>query len=358
MKRFYLAALMCAALSFAGCDKNSGSEPEPEPEPPVEYDVTMEASAFSGNYFGQQFGNNMEYRYFVYLSDGDTFALENDHYYQFEIFSNEGAADPENIKLPAGTYTLGVSGETAAGTFTPNISVYVDNTEGGRPFLFESGEIVVSYDGDNIVVDATLVDDAGYSHHVTYTGPCIIDEDSSGSGDLEDVTFEAVFCDGEYYGSQYSLNGEFNYFVLLSDLGLDDEGYAVFGGHYYSIDIFSAEAPSDLANIMVPAGTYTIGKEGETAAGTFTPDYTLYTDMASLSEFYIVDGSLTVSHSGTNMVLEGTLIDEAGRTHTVSFTGVPSITDYNSALSSFDSRNPKFVKVINAKPMARKIAKR
>ena len=171
MKRFYLAALMCAALSFAGCNKNSGLEPEPKP--PVEYDVTLEASAFAGFYFGQKYGNNMEYRYFVHLSDSDTFAPENDHYYTFVIFSNEGAADPENIKLPAGTYTLGVSGETAASTFTPN-SFYMDNTEGGGMFRFESGKIVVSYDGDNIVVDATLVDDAGYSHHVTYTGPCSI----------------------------------------------------------------------------------------------------------------------------------------------------------------------------------------
>ena len=176
MKRFYLAALMCAALSFAGCNKDSGSEP------PVEYDVTLEASVFAGFYFGQKFGNNMEYNYFVHLSDlgfPDSLAQENGHYYTFDIYSNEGAADPENIKLPAGTYTLGVSGETAAGTFTPDNSVYIDNTEGGGMFRFESGEIVVSYDGDNIVVDATLVDDAGYSHHVTYTGPYISDEDSS-----------------------------------------------------------------------------------------------------------------------------------------------------------------------------------
>ena len=267
----------------------------------------------------------MEYNYFVHLSDLDSVAQENGHYYTFDIYSNEGAADPENIKLPAGTYTLGVSGETAAGTFTPDYSIYIDNTEGGGRSRFESGEIVVSYDGDNIVVDATLVDNAGNSHHVTYTGPCfIINEDSSGSGDLEDVTFEAVFCSVEYLGSQYSLNGEFNYYVQLS-LGLDDAGDAI-GEHCYFIDIYSAEAPSDLANIMVPAGTYTIGKEGETAAGTFTPDFTMYVD-SDMIEFYIVDGSLTVSHSGTNMVLEGTLIDEAGRTHTVSFTGVPSIPD-------------------------------
>lgn len=170
--------------------------------------------------------------------------------------------------------------------------------------------------------------------------------------------FEAVSCSVEYLGSQHSLNGEFNYYVRLS-LGLDDAGYAVLGEHCYFIDIFSDEAPSGLANIMVPAGTYTIGKEGETAAGTFTPDYTIYIydDMDSHREFYIVDGSLTVSYSGTNMVLKGTLIDDVGRTHTVSFTGVPSIPDY-TARSSFDSRNPKFVKVINAKPMARKIAKR
>ena len=135
MKRFYLAALMCAALSFAGCDKNSGSEPEP----PVEYDVTLEASVFSGEYYGQQYGNNMEYNYFVQLSDLE-FVMgvapqENGHYYTFDIFSNVGAADPENIKLPAGTYTLGVSGETAAGTFTPN-SFYFHNTEGGEMFQF------------------------------------------------------------------------------------------------------------------------------------------------------------------------------------------------------------------------------
>ena len=158
-------------------EDSSGSEPEP----PVEYDVTLEASVFSGEYYGQKFGNNMEYNYVVELSDlefVDGLPQENSHYYTFDIFSNEGAADPENIKLPAGTYTLGVLGETAAGTFTP-ISFYLDNTEGGGMFRFESGKIVVSYDGDNIVVDATLVDDAGYSHHVTYTGPCIIDEDSS-----------------------------------------------------------------------------------------------------------------------------------------------------------------------------------
>lgn len=175
---------MCAALSFAGCNKNSGLEPEPEPEPPVEYDVTLEASVFSVYYNGQEFGNNMEYNYVVYLSDlgfvDSSNAQENGHYYTFDIFSNEGAADPENIKLPAGTYTLGVLGETAAGTFTPDNSVYIDNTEGRGMFRFESGEIVVSYDGDDIVVDATLVDNAGYSHHVTYTGPCsIINNDSS-----------------------------------------------------------------------------------------------------------------------------------------------------------------------------------
>ena len=67
----------------------------------------------------------MEYNYVVQLSDLELVQgvapQENGHYYTFDIFSNEGAADPENIKLPAGTYTLGVSGETAAGTFTRRV---------------------------------------------------------------------------------------------------------------------------------------------------------------------------------------------------------------------------------------------
>ena len=321
MKRFYLAALMCAALSFAGCDKNSGSEPEPEPEPPVEYDVTMEASAFSGNYFGQQFGNNMEYRYFVYLSDGDTFALENDHYYQFEIFSNEGAADPENIKLPAGTYTLGVSGETAAGTFTPN-SFYMDNTEDGGTFRFESGEIVVSYDGDNIVVDATLVDDAGYSHHVTYTGPCIIDDNSSGSEPEPpveyDVTMEASAFAGSYFGQEYGNNMEYNYVVYLSD----GDKFALENKHYYKFDIFSNEGAADPENIKLPAGTYTLGVSGETAAGTFTPNIAVYVDNTEGGRpFLFESGEIVVSYDGDNIVVDATLVDDAGYSHHVTYTG-------------------------------------
>lgn len=354
---------MCAALSFAGCGDNSSDEPEPgpEPEPPVTYDITLEASVLSGFYYGQEFSNGSEYNYFVHLSDldyVDGYTQSNGHYYTFDIFSNDAPADLANITVPAGTYTLGVSGETAAGTFTPDYSAYLDTSESGGEFLLESGEIVVSYEGDNVVIDATLVDEAGLSHHVTYTGPCVLEDDTSGSGNYEDITFVATFCDGEYYGSQYGLSGELNYFVLLSDLGLDDEGYIQFGGHYYCLDMFSDSAPSDLSNIMVPAGTYTIGLEEETAAGTFTPDYSYYGDYSNLEEFAIVDGNLTVSHSGANTAIEGELVDETGRTHTISFNGVTNIIDYSSALSSFDSRNPKFVKVINAKPMARKIAKR
>ena len=354
MKRFYLAALMCAALSFAGCDKNSGSEPEP----PVEYDVTMEASAFAGSYFGQEFGNNMEYRYFVYLSDGDTFRPENHHYYQFDIYSNEGAADPENIKLPAGTYTLGVSGETAAGTFTPN-SFYMDNTEDGGMFRFESGEIVVSYDGDNIVVDATLVDDAGYSHHVTYTGPCIIDDNSSGSEPEPpveyDVTMEASAFAGSYFGQEFGNNMEYRYFVYLSD----GDTFRPENHHYYQFDIYSNEGAADPENIKLPAGTYTLGVSGETAAGTFTPNSFYMDNTEDGGMFRFESGEIVVSYDGDNIVVDATLVDDAGYSHHVTYTGACSIDNVDSsARSSFDSRNPKFVKVINAKPMARKIAKR
>ena len=314
MKRFYLAALMCAALSFAGCDKNSGSEPEPEP--PVEYDVTMEASAFYGFYYGQKFGNNMEYNYVVYLSDSDTFRPDNDHYYTFDIFSNE--ADPENIKLPAGTYTLGVSGETAAGTFSPDNSLYMDNTEGGGIFMFESGKIVVSYDGDNIVVDATLVDGAGYSHHVTYTGPCsIINKDSSGSEPEPpveyDVTMEASAFYGNYFGQKFENNMEYNYVVNLSD----SDTFRPENDHYY----LSNEGAADPENIKLPAGTYTLGVSGETAAGTFTHDSSFYMDNTKALRFSFKSGEIVVSYDGDNIVVDATLVDNAGYSHHVTYTG-------------------------------------
>lgn len=127
----------------------------------------------------------------------------------------------------------------------------------------------------------------------------------------------------DYYGTSYSNNGEENYWLILSDLGFDNEGYGYDNGHYYTFDLYSDVTPSDLSNLKVPEGTYTLGLEGETAVGTFTPDYSEYRD-SSVSGPYeatFTEGEITISYSGDNMVAEAVLVDNLGQVHHVTYEG-------------------------------------
>lgn len=138
-----------------------------------------------------------------------------------------------------------------------------------------------------------------------------------------DITLEASESYLDYYGTSYSNNGEENYWLILSDLGFDNEGYGYDNGHYYTFDLYSDVTPSDLSNLKVPEGTYTLGLEGETAVGTFTPDYSEYRD-SSVSGPYeatFTEGEITISYSGDNMVAEAVLVDNLGQVHHVTYEG-------------------------------------
>ena len=296
---------------------------------PQEYDITLEASQVMATYYGTQFSNSGEENYYVILSDlgldADGYALANGHYYIIDLFSDAAPNDLNNITIPEGTYTIGGYAETTAGTFTSDYSRYQDTSEtSGYSAYFTDGTVTVSYSGSNLVVDAVLVDELGSTHHVTYNGPCDVLDDTSLGGDYEDITFTADDCYADYYGTQFSVGGEQNYYVILSDLGFDAEGYAQIGGHYYTLDFFSDVAPSDMSNIVMPEGTYTLGASGSTDAGTFTSDYsdyTDYTDYVEMMQYPFAAGEVVVSHEGNNTVFECVIVDVVGRTHTVTYNG-------------------------------------
>ena len=144
-----------------------------------------------------------------------------------------------------------------------------------------------------------------------------------------DITLEASQVMATYYGTQFSNSGEENYYVILSDLGFDADGYALANGHYYIIDLFSDAAPNDLNNITIPEGTYTIGGYAETTAGTFTSDYSRYQDTSETSGYraYFTDGTVTVSYSGSNLVVDAVFVDELGSTHHVTYNGPCDVLD-------------------------------
>lgn len=73
----------------------------------------------------------------------------------------------------------------------------------------------------------------------------------------EIVRFDAKLLEGTYYAYEYSDTP--NYYVCLTDLGSDAEGYAVANGTYYLFDIYGEEAIIDAQGYAtIPAGTYTL----------------------------------------------------------------------------------------------------
>ena len=92
----------------------------------VPYDHIFEATYFSGEYFGDMYGNDGETNYAIIFSDapgsGQNLSAGGT-YYQLDIFSSE-PSDLGNILLPEGEYRLGPAGETAEMTFTVDYSYW------------------------------------------------------------------------------------------------------------------------------------------------------------------------------------------------------------------------------------------
>lgn len=129
---------------------------------------------------------------------------------------------------------------------------------------------------------------------------------------------------GKYYGIQ---SGLYNYYLIFSDLGLDDSNmYSVPNAHFYLVDLFLDEAPADTTNITIPVGTYDFDKSNSGFAGTFTDTnswYQINDDQgfaSSENQISYESGKLTVEEG--KVTLEVTLfIGDVKEKHTVIYEG-------------------------------------
>lgn len=139
-----------------------------------------------------------------------------------------------------------------------------------------------------------------------------------------DCEYDMKFFIGYFYDG-YGMNGEYNYFTWICDTQFGADGGFQNGGTYYLFDMYAAAAPDDPANPLPPAGTYNIGEEYDTADMTFTPDYSQVYSSADngqiLMNNFLVDGTVTVSYEGSDIVFEAFVTDETGLTHHVTYTG-------------------------------------
>ena len=122
------------------------------------YDNIM--TGFSGSYFGK-YGNAGE--------DNWTCRIYTDEYeYFFDFYGPEPEKGSE--LPPAGQYVLSEPGMTDVMTFSVDNS-YFYNLSIDYQLEFMSGTLDISYEGDNIIIDAKLMDEDEYTHHALYKGP-------------------------------------------------------------------------------------------------------------------------------------------------------------------------------------------
>ena len=119
----------------------------------------------------------------------------------------------------------------------------------------------------------------------------------------EEVTIEAPFLLGQYYGD-YAQNNNYNYYVCLSenDYGQEDlnSPMKIWGsGYKFFLDIYSEERPADYEHIKIPNGVYTFNPNNDGAAGTFLESASIYKEFDSngfeINQRLYLDGTLTVT---------------------------------------------------------------
>lgn len=302
-------------------------------------DVNLELEVLEGEYYGTEYSDT--YNYYVLLSDLGTnesgYAYAGGTYYYMDLYSIEGEVDEEGyIHVPAGTYTFDADDTTAEWTMGNYYSEYAKVNADGTAYEarshYEAGQAVVTE--NSLVLTVTI---NGVQHTVTYNGAPKLYVGTSGGGSGENVEMEANYAYANYFGDQYTPGYAVNYYLFLSDLGLDAEGYEQANGTYYRFDIYAPISADNATKI--PAGTYTVDMSDSGALWTASLSYSAY---FVLDEYgwdyaandYPASGTIVVGEDGS-IVAEVTML-MSGATHKVTYNGGDIVIYDNSSSEGGD----------------------
>ena len=305
-------------------------------------DVKFVAEYLDGVYYGTEYSE--AYNYYITLSDvgfdSEGYALASGNYYRVDLYSVEGDIDSEGyIHIPAGTYTFDVNSTYAEWTFSNAYSNYSKINDTGTAYdaqaKYEAGEAIVTENGITLTVTIE-----GVEHSVTYNGTPKIYVGGNGGGATpgESVDFTANYTYAMYFGDQYTPGYADNYYLFLSDLGLDADGYELPNGTYYRFDLYAPITESNLTKI--PAGTYTIDMYDSGNPWTASLSYSAYYVMDEYGWDYVDfdypgSGTIVIGEDGS-ITAEITMLS-SGATHNVTSTsGNIDIIDASSGGGSSD----------------------
>ena len=289
--------------------------------------VTLTAQYLLGNYWAKSW-DSVDYNYSIILSDvgfdDESEYFPNGKYYYIEVYSTEAIIDEDNYTtVPSGTYTYDASNSTTAGTMGAG-SFYMEMNSDASDYiigLFESATLVVTENSSTL---KAVIE--GVEHTVTYNSALKIPVVDSGDDDdidhveITDADFTALDAYAEYYGDEYSPNTADNFYLILSDLGLDENGDEYANGTYYVFDLY---APIT-ADMTITPGRYTIDDYDTCEPWTVSTSYSSYYKMDEFGNDIVtrdtpISGYITINEDGS--IYAEIQLDHSGATHKISYDG-------------------------------------
>ncbi len=310
-KLLQLSLMMMAAFMFA-CGPVPTPDPDPNPDGPgVENpDPEPEPSADTYGLMGD-FENNNWTTDIPLVEDGDYLVAQD---VVFANANNEGLAFKVR-KNASWDVSYGADGST--------YDLHSEIALTGGSNVFVNGEVGVKYDFYFtvepmkiwVMTDGAKPGDA-------------LPEPEIPEPETVEVTAVVVFCN--YYGDMFGGPG-YNYFLTLSDVGFDENGYVMSNSRNYALDLYS-DTPAADGDYSLPLGTYTLDELDTMEPGTMgTYGYAV---MCGAAE----DGSEDEEHlytAGTVVIsenkIEATLTLDNGEVHHIVFEGslvIPGGSEY------------------------------
>lgn len=316
------------------------------------YDYVIDCTFMSGTYYGSQYGLNGEYNYYTILSDMeyDDGAMDGGSYYAFDLYTASAPENPDNPLPAAGTYVLGEQGATADMTFAPDHTQALRTSVDGEVVFdvgFTEGTLIISYDGGVMHAEASLTDETGMRHYLTYSGNPDYDNASGGSGgetvlnqdiDMEASQGAAVYVSGEE-------GGLMEVQLTFTDMEVDFFGYVVPPGSILNVDVFMHYDESG----NIATGDYTLAGSSVPEAMSINPGeyfnymgvtltmgtYISYIDESeNVFEGLISDGEMKVSGEPGNYTVECSFVTAEGYSVECSYNGALEVTGFPGPYST------------------------
>lgn len=316
------------------------------------YDYVIDCTFMSGTYYGSQYGLNGEYNYYTILSDMEynDGAMDGGSYYAFDLYTASAPENPDNPLPAAGTYVLGEQGATADMTFAPDHTQALRTSVDGEVVFdvgFTEGTLIISYDGGVMHAEASLTDETGMRHYLTYSGNPDYDNASGGSGgetvlnqdiDMEASQGAAVYVSGEE-------GGLMEVQLTFTDMEADFFGYVVPPGSILNVDVFMHYDESG----NIATGDYTLAGSSVPEAMSINPGeyfnymgvtltmgtYISYIDESeNVFEGLISDGEMKVSGEPGNYTVECSFVTAEGYSVECSYNGALEVTGFPGPYST------------------------